>query len=110
GTPSKYTLARQLAGCIGYISLCSYDRVGVKLFGTEVTAELPPIRGKGSAGRLFSFLEGAPIAASGDFTALRRPAALPRIPGMSWIFSDFLYESGIEETLSALLAARQEIV
>ncbi|CRF29013.1 Uncharacterised protein [Mycobacterium tuberculosis] len=29
---------------------------------------------------------------------------------MTWIFSDFLYESGIEETLNYLLAARQEVV
>jgi hypothetical protein len=29
---------------------------------------------------------------------------------VTWLFSDFLYESGIEESLSFLLAARQEVV
>lgn len=29
---------------------------------------------------------------------------------MTWLFSDFFYESGVEEALAYLLAARQEVV
>jgi len=32
GTPSKFTLARQIAAAVGYIGLCGFDRVSVEVF------------------------------------------------------------------------------
>lgn len=107
----KFTYARQLAAAVGYIALSGSDRVDVKLFGERVHAELPPMRGKGSLPRLLGFLQQASLQPAGRLEgALRRPAAVPARPGISWVFSDFLEETGVRETLAYLQAARQEVV
>ncbi|RKN86931.1 DUF58 domain-containing protein [Paenibacillus ginsengarvi] len=111
---SKLLHAKKLAACIGYMALAGYDRVSAGTFSERVTASLPAMRGKASAQRLFRFLAEAGTETgqtAGDIgKALAEPGALPRQPGMTWIFSDFLFESGIRETLQMLLAARQEVV
>lgn len=111
GGRNKLLHAKQLAAAVGYMALAGYDRVGAGLFGDRVSAMLPVMRGKASAQRLFRFLEEARPGLAGDMErALTDPGALPRQPGMTWVFSDFLYESGVRETLNALVAARQEVV
>jgi len=111
GGGNKLAYAKRLAACVGYLALCGFDRVSAFAFGGETAAELPPQRGKGSAQRLFRFLADVEPGKEGDlYRSLAQPKALPRGPGMTWIFSDFLYESGIRETLNVLLAAKQEIV
>jgi uncharacterized protein (DUF58 family) len=111
GATNKFLYARQLAACIGYISLAGYDRVSTRLFSDRIDQQLPMLRGKGSMHRLIQFLEQAAVESSGDLAAaMMQPAQLPRQPGVTWLFSDFLYESGIEDSLSYLLAARQEVV
>ncbi|NTZ20170.1 DUF58 domain-containing protein [Paenibacillus sp. JMULE4] len=108
---NKLMYARQLAACIGYMALSGYDRVSARLFSDRIVRELPMLRGKGSVHRLFRFLSEAEAESGGDIAdAVMKPGAIPRQPGMTWIFSDFLYESGIEEALNYLLAARQEVV
>ncbi|MBP1153799.1 MULTISPECIES: DUF58 domain-containing protein [unclassified Paenibacillus] len=108
---NKLLYAQQLAACVGFIALSGYDRVSARLFSDRVERELPMLRGKGSAHRLFQFLSEAEAVSGGDIAdAVMKSGAIPRQPGMTWIFSDFLYETGIEETLSFLLAARQEVV
>lgn len=111
---NKLHYAKSLAAAVGYMALAGYDRVQTSLFASEVEGKLPPIRGKASAARLFTFLQDAAPSGSGDLaSALRRPQSIPRQPGMTWIFSDFWLEGGIAslgEMLSFLLAAGQEIV
>ncbi|MDF2726336.1 MAG: hypothetical protein K0Q59_6014 [Paenibacillus sp.] len=108
---NKLLHAKRLAACIGYMTLAGYDRVSAGVFGDQVSGVLPVMRGKASAQRLFRFLEEAEPGAEGDMEkALTQPGALPRLPGMTWIFSDFLYETGVRETLNVWLAARQEVV
>ncbi|GAA0133409.1 DUF58 domain-containing protein [Paenibacillus sp. YSY-4.3] len=111
---NKLNYAKQLAAAIGYMALASYDRVQAAVFESEVKGQLPPVRGKASAARLFSFLQSAEPGGEGRLSqALRQPKALPKQPGMTWIFSDFWLDGGIEElaeTLSYFLAAGQEIV
>ncbi|MGG1600943.1 DUF58 domain-containing protein [Paenibacillus naphthalenovorans] len=108
---NKLMYARQLAACIGYMALSGYDRVSARLFSDRIVRELPMLRGKGSVHRLVRFLSEAEAESGGDIAdAVMKPGAIPRQPGMTWIFSDFLYESGIEEALNYLLAARQEVV
>lgn len=107
----KFLYARQLAGCVGYTALCSYDRVSVGLFSSELYARLPMVRGKASVPRLFSFLGQIGPQGEGNMASVfRQPQVLPARPGMTWIISDFLYETGVEEALSSLLAAKQEVV
>ncbi|RAV19752.1 DUF58 domain-containing protein [Paenibacillus contaminans] len=111
GAQSKFEHAKHLAAAVGYAALCGYDSADVSLFGSSITSRLPLLRGKGAAGRMFEFLRQAPPEREGDLRkALTQPAAMPRQPGMTWIFSDFLFEDGVEETLKTLLAAKQEVV
>ncbi|WP_110933717.1 DUF58 domain-containing protein [Paenibacillus bouchesdurhonensis] len=111
---NKLNYAKRLAASVGYMALASYDRVQGTVFSSEVEGQLPPIRGKASAARLFSFLQAAEPSGIGNLAqALRQPKALPKQPGMTWVFSDFWLDGGIDElaqTLSFLLAAGQEIV
>lgn len=110
GHPSKFRYACQLAACVAYASLCSYDRVGVQLFGEGITARLPMCRGKGSIFRVMDFLEQARLEQTGDIASVfMKPASLPTRPGVAWVFSDFLFSSGVEEAVKALLAAHQEV-
>lgn len=113
GSP-KWLLARQLAASIGYMALSSYDRLQVACYSRSINARLPIMRGKGSAHRLFSFLQGAETGGQGNLgAALAVPGALPRQPGMTWVFSDFWLEGGEEElfrSLSLLSGTGQEVV
>ncbi|GGI43398.1 hypothetical protein GCM10008018_01870 [Paenibacillus marchantiophytorum] len=108
---SKWAYARQLAAGIGYLALNRFDRVSAAMFTTQITRQMRLVRGKGSAPRLFEFLTGGQPLGEGDIGAVfRNPACLPRQAGMTWLFSDFLYEQGIEESLKYLLAAKQEVI
>lgn len=111
---NKLIYAKRLAASVGYMALASYDRVQAAVFDSEVTRQLLPVRGKASAARLFSFLQSAKPGGEGRLSqALRQPKALPKQPGMTWIFSDFWLDGGMDELAEALsyyLAAGQEIV
>lgn len=107
----KFMYAKQLAACIGYIALVGYDRVSALFFSDEIYERLPYIRGRGSAQRLFHFLSTAELRQSGRLAdALMQPANRTRRGGMTWLFSDFWYEEGVEEALTYLRAAGQEVV
>ncbi|WP_438446267.1 DUF58 domain-containing protein [Gorillibacterium sp. sgz5001074] len=109
-TVSKDLYARRLAACVGYAALCGYDSVNVQVFGESVTARQPVLRGKGSLHRLLEFLSQDRLEPRGDLASVfMKPAYLPSRPGQAWIFSDFLFPSGVEESILALLAARQEV-
>lgn len=111
---AKWMLARQLAASIGYMALSSYDRLQIACYSRTLNARLPVMRGKGSAHRLFSFLQSAQTGGEGSLAAaLAVPGSLPRQPGMTWIFSDFWLEGGEEElykALSLLSGTGQEVV
>lgn len=108
---SKWDYALQLAAGIGYLTLNRYDRVSAAAFTTTMTKQLKLLRGKGSSHRLFEFLQSCSAQGKGDIGAVfRNGSVLPRQPGMTWLFSDFLYEDGVEEALKYLLAAKQEVV
>ncbi|QCT03971.1 hypothetical protein E6C60_3260 [Paenibacillus algicola] len=110
----KWLLARQLAASIGYLALSSYDRLQLACYSKSMDSRLPVLRGKGAAHRLFSHLQQAPLGGDGSLAAaLSVPGALPRLPGMTWIFSDCWLEGGEEElsrSLSLLAGAGQEVV
>ncbi|MEC0232595.1 DUF58 domain-containing protein [Paenibacillus alba] len=109
--PSKWEYARQLAAGIGYLSLNRFDRVSAAMFTNEITKQQKLLRGKGSSLRLFEFLASTEPEGIGDISAaFRNPSILPRQAGMTWVFSDFFYEQGLEDALKYLLAAKQEVV
>ncbi|MHA0857185.1 DUF58 domain-containing protein [Paenibacillus sp. CMAA1364] len=112
--PSKLQYAKQLAASVGYIALCSYERLQVACYSGSMDSRLPIVRGRGAAHRLFQFLENASVGEVGSLTAsFGEPGAVPRLPGMTWIFSDFWHQDEEEEigtVLSRLMAAGQEVV
>lgn len=112
--PSKLQYAKQLAASIGYIALCSYERVQATCYSRSVDSRLPVLRGRSAIHRLFQFLEETPVGGEGSLAAcLGEPGAIPRLPGMTWIFSDFWLRDGEEEigdALSRLAGAGQEVV
>ncbi|AOZ92185.1 DUF58 domain-containing protein [Paenibacillus crassostreae] len=114
GIPSKLQYAKQLAASIGYIALCSYERLQVACYSQSIDYRLPIIRGRGAVHRLFQFLEDSPVGGEGSLaSSLAEPGAIPRLPGMTWIFSDFWLRQGEEEignVLSRLTGAGQEVV
>ncbi|CAH1197719.1 hypothetical protein PAECIP111893_00909 [Paenibacillus plantiphilus] len=118
---SKLRYALRLAAAVGYLSLAGEDRVSVKLFSDEIKSELPPLRGRVSAMKLLRYLTDADNSEAVEQTAhhagnddlsaaIVSAAGLPRRAGQTWLFTDGLYEHGIERTISSLIGAGQEVV
>lgn len=112
---NKLAFALRLAACVGYAALSGEDRVAVCTFADRIAATLPTIRGKGAAGRLFDFLtqqlEQSDRQGTDDFSIpFSEPGVYPHVSGQSWLFSDGLYASGIEQTLNGFAAAGQHLV
>lgn len=112
--PDKLLYAKKLAASIGYIALCSYERVQAACYSLKLDGRLPVLRGRGAAHRLFQFLQEARPGEEGSLAAaLSEPGAMPRLPGMTWIFSDFWLNDGEAELgsmLGRLTGAGQEVV
>jgi uncharacterized protein (DUF58 family) len=118
GTPSKFDLARRLAGAIGYLALCGFDRVTVRVFpevqaidGEEAGRErahraaLRGVRGRSSATGFLDNLARVRAGGPGDFNdALRRGAMEVRQAGVAVVISDLLDPRGYAAGLDALVA------
>ncbi|WP_366923523.1 DUF58 domain-containing protein [Metallumcola ferriviriculae] len=105
---SKFRMAKQLAGALGYLSLANYDRVTVIGFGDE-NYLCGPLRGKGAARKLFNFIEGLPQQQRGDlFTLLEQLRPHFKGPGITLVISDLFFPV-LDKALAALKHQRQEI-
>jgi uncharacterized protein (DUF58 family) len=110
GEPSKFQRAVQLAAALGYISLHHFDYVSVYAFDDKISASLRSLHGKGKVQQLFRFLQSLQPGGAGEINqALRSAQAVHGKPGISVIVSDFLYETGYEQGIAFLQAARQEV-
>lgn len=117
GSPTKFHVARQVAGAIGYVGLCGFDRVSVVAFPDAASeAELLPrrelrqVRGKRSSQNFFRNLATLGAAGPGDFNgAIKRAALEARQPGAAVVISDFLDPAGYEAGLSALLSRGNQV-
>lgn len=110
GSPSKFEQAVQLAAAIGYLSLQHLDRVSVYAFQDRITAHLF-LLGKCKSHALFQFLSSLQPGGTGSINkALRSGTAVHGKPGVSIIFSDFLFEDGYEAGVSFVQAAHQEVM
>lgn len=110
GSPSKFQLARQVAGAVGYVALCGFDRVAVRVFpeapgSGALQASLRKVRGRRSTQAFLEGLAAVTAGGAGDFNgALRRAALEFRQPGAAVVISDFLDPAGYEEGLAALVS------
>jgi len=137
GAPyTKLQYALRLASLISYAALSGEDKVEVRLFNqSRIIGSLPAMHGRASFMKLYRFMAeryhesghwpdegqaaervghsvemGASAPVSDLSLPFRLPGALPRRSGFSWLFTDAMFERGIEETLLTLAAAGQGVV
>jgi uncharacterized protein (DUF58 family) len=103
GEPMKLEFAVKLAAAIGYLGLAGYDRVCAAALAGTGASLLPPIRGKGQAGRLFAFLRSvAPEGPTALDAAGRAHFLRHRGKGVAVLISDFFDPAGFEDGLRRL--------
>jgi uncharacterized protein (DUF58 family) len=117
GEPAKFELGRRVAAAIGYLALCGFDRVTVRVFPERAgegrasgdgqaaaRAGLGGVRGKRSAVSFFANLGRLTAGGEADFNeALRRAALEVRRPGAAVVLSDLLDPAGYTGGLDALV-------
>jgi uncharacterized protein (DUF58 family) len=110
GEPRKFDLARQVAAAVGYVALCGFDRVSVRLFPEAAgdmarNQALRSVRGRKSSLNFLRQLGELNPGGAADFNeALRRGAVESRHAGLAVVLSDFLDPEGYEAGFKALLA------
>ncbi len=111
---NKWIYARRVAAALGYIALCSGDRLTVALMRDRASAAAPrfgPARGRGNAIRLLTFLDGLEATGKTDLNRTLRDYALSaRRPGLALLISDLFSPEGYRDGMSALLARGYEVV
>lgn len=105
----KGLFARQLAAALAYLALVSSDRVGVFTLGEGVRGRLGPLRGKGAAHRVFSFIQEAPFEGGTDLARAMTEFTGTRRTGTVLVLSDFLVPEGRREALAALARSRMRV-
>jgi uncharacterized protein (DUF58 family) len=123
GEPRKFDFARKIAAALGYIAVCGFDRVTVRVFpdalrrrppgatadeteARQIAAEaaLRLVRGKKSALEFFRNLAVLSPGGLADLNdALRRGALEARQAGLAVVLSDFLDPAGYETGMNALV-------
>jgi uncharacterized protein (DUF58 family) len=109
GEPRKFDAALRIAAAVGYVALCSFDRVTVQAFPEQedqaaARGALRSVRGKKSALGYLQNLGRLTARGTADFNgALRRRAVESRHAGLAVVVSDFLDPGGYEPGLRALL-------
>lgn len=110
GQPDKLRLSVQLAAALGYLTLCHLDHVSVYAFDSRVLGVLRGLQGRCQAMRLLDFLSRMEPGGTGDLqAAMRSPGAVHGKAGISIVLSDFLFDSGYEQGIAYLQAARQDV-
>lgn len=126
GEHNKWLTALRTAASVGYLALQSDDRMSISLFNErEVYNQLPMLHGKYAKFTMINKLaewinagpadahaagQASPLTISDAAVPFAGGSKLPRRAGVTWIFSDGLYEQGIEQLLSSLQARQQQIV
>ena len=115
GRVSKFDFVRQVAGAVGYVALCGFDRVTVEPFPLAddqagLVGELRAVRGRQSAMRFFDNLNRLKAGGTADFNqALRLGAMKHRAQGVIVVLSDFLDPAGYEDGLKSLASRGSEV-
>jgi uncharacterized protein (DUF58 family) len=101
--PAKFDMARRITAALCYIGLAHLDRLTILGFGSGVSTEWTPGRGKGRIFRVFEMLERLEPQGPTDLReSFREFAARPRQLGLAVVISDFLDRTGAEGGLKIL--------
>ncbi|WP_044477495.1 DUF58 domain-containing protein [Paenibacillus antibioticophila] len=101
---NKLDMAKSLAAAAGYVALSSEDKVQAVLLGERPLDKLPPLRGKASSPRLFTFMKEASTVQGGNLApAMKQIHARPGEQGLAWLFSDCWMEGGVHQLRDLLL-------
>jgi len=111
GKPSKIGFACKVAAALGYIALVGYDRLSVEAFQHGATSHrLPACRGKASANKLFTFLQGIQTGGTTQLDdACRSYILRNRAKGVAVLFSDMLDPAGFEGCLRRLCMSGSDL-
>lgn len=130
GDQNKWLFALRVAASVGYLALQGEDKMRISLFNEqEVSEQLPLLYGKQAKFTMQKLLadvirgvqsrqqgqeqlnqQAALSDRSDAMTAFSDGSKLPRRAGVTWIFSDGLYEQGLEQLLANLQARQQQVV
>ncbi len=109
GEPNKLDAARRAAAALAYLGLASMDRVSVAFLGDGAATAMRPMRGKGRALELFSFLsQPRTERLTGLAAAARAYAARMRGTGPLLLISD-LMDPGYLDALRQLAGTRCQL-
>lgn len=100
GRPSKFDVARQLAGALGYVALARYDPVDL----VALAGEAPSARRFSGRARFGELLDWLGSLRCGGALPTRAESARPPAgpPGQSVLISDLLVERGLPDLLARL--------
>jgi len=121
---NKWLFALRAAASIGYLALQGEDRMSISFYNEQnVSVQLPSLYGKQAKFTMQQLLAdvirskeqvaadaGQPVDTSDVLRPFRDGSKLPRRAGITWLFSDGLYEEGFEQLLSNLQARGQQVV
>lgn len=103
GDGAKFDQARRLCAALAYVALANLDRVTILGIGDQVTARLPPTRGKGQIFKVFRFLTGLQAQGSTDLgEALKTFVAQNKRRGLAVLISDLYDPKGFERGINML--------
>lgn len=113
GSPlTKLDCARRIAAALGYLAISSLDRVGAAPFADRLGPRLRASRGRGQLIALLRFLERLPFAPDAPTNlaaALDRYGRETTKPGVLFVLSDFLDDSGYVRVLEKLAYRRFDV-
>lgn len=108
---SKFLLAKQLAGALGYLALVNMEQVGVISLNQGTNRVLPLQRGRNAISRLWGFLSQLEAGGETDLNiSLRQTGKYIKGPGIALLISDLLSPSGFQEGLKYLQHLGQQVV
>jgi uncharacterized protein (DUF58 family) len=100
--PQKFTMARQIAGLLGYLSLQRSDRVTIVPFSSGLLPVFGPAQGRAAVTPMLRYLTGLRADGETNLTkALDRYVRERKRPGFALLISDLL--AGEPEELSTIL-------
>lgn len=110
GTPSKATLAKELAAALAYIALKCEDRVILGALTDRLAGFRRVGSGKNAIWTVGEFLGRLPRSGSTDLNrALYDLGRIVSSPGLTLVISDFLAPGGYQTGLRAVRQLRQEV-